>query len=447
MDVKTNILTNSVQSNPNILNHLGLPVPAQSPKIKKRLSAPLLRKVKSSASIGGGQQDASVGVGKTCNVQGDEFIIVASPQSPPFAQVQGPHRGQSFDLPRSRPSNGPRPISGTFGSSSASSAKGLGISMGEQPGSFISWLKAYKGTDLRMEVDRMKKLRMLLRHESTIWVQTFIEMGGYDLILARLQDVLDIEWREEQHDDKMLYELLRCVKAFTTTEFGKSAIRHQYPRPFPAVSSMLFSEKKPGDLATRQLIIEIWLYLFELFPSNAIDSSHQQPRTPGSRPNSVRFDTPPRFPNVHVTEDIRKLLSPDVPDPTAEQHAFITSIHRPKVFKAWVGELSDICRDYFWIMCHGGNTLWALDQVDERSVEKPVAPGGATGGVEFEAMNYVVSPAFNCLRLAKKSWPDRRNRQSTSSFSMRFVGLKLPKTAKRLLSSTLTCSHLAWIGS
>jgi hypothetical protein len=23
-------------------------------------------------------------------------------------------------------------------------------------------------------------------------------------------------------------------------------------------------------------------------------------------------------------------------------------------------------------------------------VEKPVAPGGATGGVEFEAMNYVV---------------------------------------------------------
>lgn len=43
------------------------------------------------------------------------------------------------------------------------------------------------------------------------------------------------------------------------------------------------------------------------------------------------------------------------------------------------------------IMCHASNTLWALEQVDESLVEKPVAPGGATGGVEFEAMNYVVS--------------------------------------------------------
>lgn len=42
-------------------------------------------------------------------------------------------------------------------------------------------------------------------------------------------------------------------------------------------------------------------------------------------------------------------------------------------------------------MCHASNALWALEQVDESLVEKPVAPGGATGGVEFEAMNYVVS--------------------------------------------------------
>jgi len=53
----------------------------------------------------------------------------------------------------------------------------------------------YKGTDLRMDVGRMKKLRMLLRHESTDWVAEFVEMGGYKLVLARLQDLLDIEWR------------------------------------------------------------------------------------------------------------------------------------------------------------------------------------------------------------------------------------------------------------
>lgn len=82
---------------------------------------------------------------------------------------------------------------------------------------------------------------------------------------------------------------------------------------------------------------------------------------------------------------------PDLPDPTKDQHEFVTQAHRPRVFKAWVGELSDICRDYFWIMCHASNTLWALEQVDESLVEKPVAPGGATGGVEFEAMNYVTT--------------------------------------------------------
>lgn len=108
---------------------------------------------------------------------------------------------------------------------------------------------------------------------------------------------------------------------------------------------------------------------------------------------------------------------PDLPDPTKDQHEFVTQAHRPRVFKAWVGELSDICRDYFWyaslvmcsglgtnysnrVMCHASNTLWALEQVDESLVEKPVAPGGATGGVEFEAMNYVVSLSIdlnNCL--------------------------------------------------
>ena len=74
-------------------------------------------------------------------------------------------------------------------------AKGLGIAMGEQPEAFIQWLKMYKATDLRMEVARCKKLRMLLRHESTDWVASFIQQGGFMLILDRLQDLLDVEWR------------------------------------------------------------------------------------------------------------------------------------------------------------------------------------------------------------------------------------------------------------
>lgn len=64
----------------------------------------------------------------------------------------------------------------------------------------------------------MKKLRMLLRHENTAWVDQFLRLGGYRLILERMKEMVDVEWREEQHDDQMLYELLRIIKALGTSE-------------------------------------------------------------------------------------------------------------------------------------------------------------------------------------------------------------------------------------
>jgi hypothetical protein len=136
----------------------------------------------------------------------------------------------------------------------------------------------------------------------------------------------------------MLYELLRCVKALSTSDIGRDALRASFPAPFKALSSLLFSEKKPGDLPTRQIIIELWLYIFELFPAHA---------RPASRPTSVRFDDPPPG-HVDVCEAVRSLLVPDTPDPTKEYHEFITIAHQPRIFRAWVQELSDICRDYFW---------------------------------------------------------------------------------------------------
>lgn len=52
-------------------------------------------------------------------------------------------------------------------------------------------------------------------------------------------------------------------------------------------------------------------------------------------------------------------------------------------------------------MCHGSNALWALDEVNQDAVEKPVAPGGATGGVEYEAMNYVVCPSNDRINVRR----------------------------------------------
>lgn len=236
----------------------------------------------------------------------------------------------------------------------------------------------------------------------------------------------------------MLHELLRCVRALFTSEVGKVALRQHFPHPFPELSKLLFSEKKPGDLPTRQLIIEMWTMLFELYPPGSFGDgpplSHGKAQAGGSRPSSVRFDSAQtdaalralngirveQAQSVNIVAEVRNLLVPTSTEsgPKEDIHDFMKAAHRPKVWKAWVGEMADICRDYFWsvsfaeysqkrsmqrrrkdtwltrcrIMCHGSNTLWALDEVDESLVERPVAPGGATGGVEFEAMNYVVSP-------------------------------------------------------
>ena len=40
-------------------------------------------------------------------------------------------------------------------------------------------------------------------------------------------------------------------------------------------------------------------------------------------------------------------------------------------------------------MCHSENSLWELAEVDQTKI-RPQAPTGASGGVEFEAMDYLV---------------------------------------------------------
>ena len=65
------------------------------------------------------------------------------------------------------------------------------------------------------------------------------------------------------------------------------------------------------------------------------------------RPNPLRFDDLPG-PKVDVTATLRGLLLPEQEDKSKEHHEFITVAHRPRIFKAWIQELSDICRDYFW---------------------------------------------------------------------------------------------------
>jgi hypothetical protein len=207
----------------------------------------------------------------------------------------------------------------------------------------------------------------------------------------------------------MLHELLRCFKALSTSSIGCFALRSSCPTPFAQLISLLYSDKKPGDVATRQLIVELLLILFEIYPASSLPSSGGRVRreaweTSGSSSNVVTFPVP----HKNFFSLIRALLLTPAPPPTespaspVSPHAFIESLHRPRIYKSYLQELSDVCRDYFWVFCHPNNTIWNLPEVDEGKVEKPKAPGGMTGGVEFEAMGYFVCPQVYCMSVTHR---------------------------------------------
>jgi hypothetical protein len=72
-------------------------------------------------------------------------------------------------------------------------------------------------------VKDLKKLRVLLRNESVQWLQEWIRLDGYRGLMERLWEVVTLEWREEQHDDAVLLELLRCFRALLMTDVSQPA--------------------------------------------------------------------------------------------------------------------------------------------------------------------------------------------------------------------------------
>ncbi|KAF8071848.1 armadillo-type protein [Lyophyllum atratum] len=346
---------------------------------------------------------------------------ITEPPNPPFAgrQVSAIHgsptprkssghvRGISFDAFSRSQVNLPMSTStldltspGKPGKDKLPAARNL------SPTKFFSILSGTSSTQL--DTEDIKKLRLLLRNESASWSQEFLSLGGYSALLTRLNEILEVEWREEQHDDQVLHELLRCFKALSTSSIGCFALRSSCPTPFVQLMALLYSDKKPGEVATRQLIADLLLILFELYPASALPSfGNSATSSPSGRArprreawesetsvaSSSKLVTLPS-PHKNLFSLIRALLLTPAPPPSespaapVSPHAFIESLHLPRIYKTYLQELSDVCRDYFWVFCHPNNTIWVLHETDEGKVEKPRAPGGMTGGVEFEAMGY-----------------------------------------------------------
>ncbi|KAI0351701.1 hypothetical protein OH77DRAFT_1486744 [Trametes cingulata] len=313
----------------------------------------------------------------------------------------GHSRGVSMDVRRHPVDTKPIPIAPLKTGKDKKKAAAI------TPEKYVNVLLSQSSTALDVEV--VKKLRLLLRNEAASWTDAFVRSGGYEAILTRLNEILDVEWREEQHDDQMLHELLRCVKALTTSAVGCNALRAACPAPFDKLVTLLYSDKRPGEVATRQLIVELLLSLFDLYPLGSLPSNGSPTAglTSHSRSRSVPWElsstsvtasssliTLPR-PHQTLFSLLKALLLTRAPPPSEapgtpiEPHAFIEELHRPRIYKTYLQEMSDVCRDYFWVFCHPSNTIWDLAETDEAKVEKPRAPGGMTGGVEFEAMCYM----------------------------------------------------------
>uniref|UniRef100_V5EWX3 Formin GTPase-binding domain-containing protein n=1 Tax=Kalmanozyma brasiliensis (strain GHG001) TaxID=1365824 RepID=V5EWX3_KALBG len=277
-------------------------------------------------------------------------------------------QGGSFISLAASTAGGTSSVTSTARPRSMSFGKEFAASFGkETPESFATMLKCTDAS--RIDVARVKRMRAVLAAESPIWISTFIgaECGGYDAMLARLDELLAMEWREEQHDDMLLHELLRCFVALSTTEVGRNALASQAPRPFRQLADLLFSEKKPGDLGTRKLMIELLSILLDL----------QLPASHSHSHSSLNYL-------------IELLQNPS--DPAKDSVVdFIKQTHAPRPFKAYVVEISCVCRDYFWIFCHSQNFYWRFDELSDKidSIKGPKVPGGMTGGVEFEAMAYL----------------------------------------------------------
>ncbi|KAL8280110.1 hypothetical protein RQP46_007440 [Phenoliferia psychrophenolica] len=316
-------------------------------------------------------------------------------------------------------------------SSGAAVAGAVGGSVGEEDATW--WAVRIRSTGCEaLEVKEVGRLRGRLRTEDPAWVEEFIKHGGYTGLMERLKQLLDVEWRqvpEEQHDDQILHELLRCFKALTLTSCGKRALASRSPSPFIALTSLLFSEKRPGDLPCRQILVELIHSLFDVRPASAsavTKDDWTSTITPistgegggGGSGGFKRYTRKMKGGDEDDSEEARMsddrtrkvhemVLSLVIGAPDEKQEAkvdFAKSMVRPRQFKTWVTELSDTVRDFFWIFCHSGNVFWDIQEIDQDAIESPKVPSGMTGGVEFEAMAYCTTH-FRLINALAKTCP------------------------------------------
>ncbi|KDN40879.1 hypothetical protein K437DRAFT_264181 [Tilletiaria anomala UBC 951] len=284
----------------------------------------------------------------------------------------------------------------------------------ETPSHFATLLKANDAS--LIDVSKVKRMRAVLASESPSWIAEFAtEHDGYSAMLTRTKELLDMEWRSEQHDDQLLHELLRCFVALSTSDRGRSVLQSHAPAPFVGLADLLFSEKKPGDLPTRKLIVDLLTIFIQLDLSEQCCDSTSITNT-RQRSSCLSEAQDRSTSRLSLAEQLLLALLHNPRDPSKEALVdFISATHTPRPFKTYVLELSGVARDYFWIFCHGQNRYWRLEEINPAEIEGPKVPGGMTGGVEFEAMTYLAAH-LRLMNILGRTLLQRTTARSTAAY-------------------------------
>ncbi|KAI9717176.1 MAG: hypothetical protein M1812_004924 [Candelaria pacifica] len=228
-----------------------------------------------------------------------------------------------------------------------------------------------------VELNKLHKLRLLLRNETVAWVDSFITAGGMAEVVNLLRRVIAVEWREE-HEDTLLHETLLCLKALCTTELALQRLREMQSSLFPALLAMLFDEEKkgPSEFTTRGIIMSlIFSYLA----------------------------TGPRAEMACRANTILGYLRDPSPPEEAQPPGFIASMQQSRPYRVWCKEIVNVTKEVFWIFLHHLNvvpvvqTSTSAEDVEDFSAkhfpqERPPVPAAPyVGGVEWDATNYLAA--------------------------------------------------------
>lgn len=241
----------------------------------------------------------------------------------------------------------------------------------------------------QVPVDVARQLRVALATESPTWIQSFIDAGGYRALLSCLDDLVGMEWREEQHDDTLLHEVLRCLCALASSPKGLACIQASAPAPMEQLVVLLFSDRMPAELDTRRLIIQ---HLTMVIPISMKPEVLDQRTTHHIPVSDVPCASAALASGVPTGAVLVLLLLH-----TARTAAFESKVdflqrpneHRP--LRKYISHLQQVCGEFFWIFCHKENRVLDWHTLDVKSVIGPKVPSGITGGVEWDATVYLAS--------------------------------------------------------